>query len=202
MKINKALIFTTLIAPVIVGVLVDIFTSVEVWQFIKDSAAALWNVLSIASAWIYQNIVWFEIPLWALVIVVLFVKLVMKYKNNFSTEVEEEAKHSLIQIHSGFDEHTRELFKFFIIQMNRGTRTSSYELNRYGKENNLSKLELEDLVNDMIRNNLLEGHPNYMEETHFTLSGYGKKIAVALIKQSKVGSKDGNRVGNQTEVGK
>lgn len=189
MKINKTFIFTTLIAPIFVGILVDVFTKVKVWKLVSDSIVSLWNVFCTVFTWIYENIVWFEIPLWTLVIAVLFLKQAMKYKNNFSTKVEQEVKHSLTQVYSEFDEHTRMLFNYFITQMNRGARTAAYELSRYGEQNNLSKLEIEALANDMINENILEAHYNFIEETHFTLSSYGKKIAVAIIKQSKVGNK-------------
>jgi|GEM_PF-5360905 len=197
MKINKMYIYTTLIAPLIVGVLVDMFTKVEVWKFVSESVLSIWSVLLTIIIWIYHNIVWFEIPLWALVIAALLLNQLLKYKAKVGTSIKEEAKYSLIQIHNEFDEQTKNLFKYFVIQMNRDTQIASYQLNGYAKQNNLTKLEIEDLVNEMINKNLLEGHPNFMEETHFTLSDYGKKIAVALIKQSKVGNEVGNRVSNE-----
>ena len=62
MKINKTFIYSTLIAPLIVGVLIDVFTKVEVWKFVSDSAIALWRIFYEVLTWIYENIIWFEIP--------------------------------------------------------------------------------------------------------------------------------------------
>ena len=155
--------------------------------FSKDSFAWLPNIINSAFLWVYDNVILFEANIWILLIITFAIyklNIFIKTKANVSVNKEKKSK-NLLKLFNDFDEDTQKVFGYIMYCQEKNINCTKQSINRGLKDTDISNLEQENIINNLINDNIIHPHYNIIEPTHYTLTKYGSDIAVALVKSSK-----------------
>jgi hypothetical protein len=170
----------------IIGIPSGIATTLEYLEkinfikFLRENAEWIPLAIKTLVIWFYENVVLLQVNIWLILLVIY--AIAKGYGYFIKKKIEENS--TPIDFYQSMSDNHKKIFNAIVSCHNIGRICEIIDIQSALANYRISKLEVGQILDQLIENDLIDAHNNFMAPISYSLTILGRDIAVELIKQS------------------